>query len=140
MNRCTLFVAALLVALAARPAAAQVLGQYTPPSNPYARPPLSPYLNLNRGGIPAVNYYGLVRPQLQTERFIQQQEILAAQPLAPVPDAAAVAYATGHPTRFLSYSQYFLSTGGGGAAFGPQTIVGPTTATVGTAPKRPGIR
>jgi hypothetical protein len=138
MNRWTLALAALVVALAARPAPAQVLGQYTPPYNPYARPPLSPYLNLNRGGVPAINYYGLVRPQLQTERFIQQQEILAAQTPAAAP--ATVVYATGHPTRFMSYSQYFMSTGGGGAAFGPQTIVGPTTATVGTAPKRPGIR
>src|SRR5256885_1629029 len=83
MNRTTLALAALLVALAARPAHAQVLGSYAPFTNPYARPPLSPYLNLNRGGIPAVNYYGLVRPQLQTERFIQQQEILAGQ-AAPV--------------------------------------------------------
>jgi polysaccharide export outer membrane protein len=138
MNRWTLAVAALLVALAARPASAQALGQYTPPYNPYGRPPLSPYLNLSRGGIPAVNYYGLVRPQLQTERFIQQQEILASQAPPAVPQAAV--YTTGHPTRFMRYSQYFLSTGGGAPIFGTQTVIGPATATVGTAPRLFGVR
>jgi hypothetical protein len=139
MNRTTLALAALLVALAARPAHAQVLGSYAPFTNPYARPPLSPYLNLNRGGIPAVNYYGLVRPQLQTERFIQQQEILAGQ--TAIAGSETVLYATGHPTRFLNYSQYFLSMGGGGVVGGGfQTVTGGATATAGTAPKRPGGR
>src|SRR5262245_31778220 len=33
-----------------------------PQAGPLYRPPLSPYLNLARGGNPAINYYGLVRP------------------------------------------------------------------------------
>src|SRR5207248_3179987 len=79
MNRVTVALAALLIALAARPASAQTIGIYTPPANPFARSPISPFLNLNRGGNPAINYYGLVRPQLEAERFMQQQQLLQQQ-------------------------------------------------------------
>ena len=44
------------------------------PAAPY-RPPVSPYLNLlNRQTSPAVNYYGIVRPQVQFGQAIQQQQ------------------------------------------------------------------
>src|SRR4051794_19633319 len=43
--------------------------RYTPPS---ARPAVSPYLNLTRTGTdPAINYYGIVRPQLEFNNSIQ---------------------------------------------------------------------
>jgi len=134
MNRTTLALAAFLVALAARPAAAQTFG---PPTNPYARGPVSPYLNLIRPGNPGINYYGLVRPQIETDRYIQQQEILAAQTqvvgATPLPITV-----TGHPTRFLSYSQYFMTTSGGGTALGGvQAVTGGATATAGTPAPRP---
>src|SRR5215203_6920838 len=54
------------------------------------RPGLSPYLNLGRGGNPAINYYGLVRPQIAAERAFQaigtnivnlQSEIATDQPV-----------------------------------------------------------
>ncbi len=64
-----------LLTLAATAAAgrAQYPGQYPQPSMPGTagvpmpsgyRPPLSPYLNLLRGGDPAINYYYAVRPAL----------------------------------------------------------------------------
>src|SRR5947209_6461342 len=47
------------------------IGSYSPPStNPY--PVYSPYLNLNRPGNVAQNYFGLVQPQLQAQRNFQQ--------------------------------------------------------------------
>ena len=51
-------------------------GPYVRPrqaDNPYARPTVSPYLNLLRpGASPAINYYGLVRPQQQFQSDIGQ--------------------------------------------------------------------
>src|SRR5207302_9756411 len=43
------------------------LAQTARPLPPQAgsSPGISPYLNLLRGGLPAVNYYGIVRPQQQ---------------------------------------------------------------------------
>jgi len=130
MNRTTVALAGLLLALAARPASAQVFGQYNPPAQPYSQPPVSPYLNLFRGGPPGINYYGSVLPQIQTDRFIQQQQVLAAQ--QQVTGGTTVITATGHPTRFLSYNQYFLTQGGGvtpGIGIQPQTFTGGVTAT-----------
>ena len=57
MKRFTWALVALLAG-ATTPAWAQ-LGSYQPPFTP--RPTFSPYLNLNRAGSPAVNYYGLVQ-------------------------------------------------------------------------------
>jgi hypothetical protein len=95
--------------------------------NPYQRPTISPYLNLARGGNPAINYYGLVRPQIEQQQAIQQlqgQQNLFQQTLLQQPTAALN---TGHPTSFLSHSRYFLNRGAtsslggvpiGGAQFG----------------------
>jgi uncharacterized membrane protein YgcG len=121
MNRTVMALAALLVVVAARPVSAQALGIYNQPANPYAQPPVSPYLNLlQRGGNPAVNYYGLVLPQIDTQRYIQQQEILALQKPATTgqTNTPGLVIATGHPTRFLTYNQYFLTQGAPGAIGG----------------------
>jgi hypothetical protein len=81
---------------------------------PAARPTFSPYLNLNRAGTSAaINYYGLVRPQVtynsaiqqlqQTTQDLQQREpVVVGMELPP----------TGHATGFLSHSKYFLNRGG----------------------------
>jgi hypothetical protein len=70
-------VVALAIAVAvAIPASAQQYSGFTPhhqsqsqvPRYTPSSPTTSPYLNLlNRGGGPATNYYGLVRPQLQQQ-------------------------------------------------------------------------
>lgn len=73
--------ALLLVAVGACQAQAQTPPQTRPrpqlppaPAVPY-RPPVSPYLNLlNRQTNPAINYFGIVRPQLQFGQAIQQQQ------------------------------------------------------------------
>ena len=54
MNRTAMLLAVLLVAAAARPASAQPIGVYNQPGNPYAGPPVSPYLNLLNRGNPAI--------------------------------------------------------------------------------------
>jgi hypothetical protein len=119
---------------AAAPAAAQYPFPYQPAGGQYGTqqqnayqprvaPPVSPYLNLLRGGDPGVNYYNFVRPQLQ-----------AQSPLATAPPTIASAYApedvlldpqdplsrwprpTGHPAGFNSYQMYFNTSGTMGAA------------------------
>src|SRR5262249_51640962 len=99
--------AALVGLAAAAPAMAQVAG--SPPYNP--QPVFSPYLNMNRSNSPLVNYYGVVRPQLQTNRSIQQlgQEIQLGQntPLPASIDPAAMPLVTGHAVSFMNTASYF---------------------------------
>jgi hypothetical protein len=92
----------------------------TPPARaqyPGAPPQVSPYLNLVRGGPPAINYYGLIRPQQQLQVGLQQvqaalineqqyagaQEALANQPVI-----------TGNYATYMTQSRYFMTRGGGG--------------------------
>jgi hypothetical protein len=81
-----------------------------------ATPAFSPYLNLARGGNPAINYYGLVRPQLNFAMSLDalQGQLLAGQQSAEgrLPGEMAP---TGHAISFLNTGSYFLSTGGGRA-------------------------
>jgi hypothetical protein len=104
------------------------LGQYTPPQV-QARPPLSPWLNLNRAGAPpGVNYGTLVQPQFQTAqqlRSLQNQQTLLANELGGnmiTPGQPAPTSMTGHPVYYLDYARYFPTNGlplgsgyGGGA-------------------------
>jgi hypothetical protein len=75
-------------------------------------PPYSPYLNLLRPGTnPALNYYGLVRPQQDSARSmhaIQGQLLNTQQSIA---DQASGDLATGHPTYFMNYGGYFMNMG-----------------------------
>jgi hypothetical protein len=145
-----LFAAALALALAPGVAHAQ-LGPYMPPQtyNPYARPTISPYLNMVRPGAnPALNYYGLVRPQIQTSKALLafQQELLpVAGGLAPaVEQTTGLANnlpTTGHPTSFYNYSTYFPSATGtraGGTLGGTTPGTRPQFGTLGgaRAPRR----
>jgi hypothetical protein len=116
----TLFAA--LAALALGSGAAQAQVPYSQPqlSNPYQRPTISPYLNMLRPNVnPALNYYGLVRPQLQTTRTLQtfQQELqTVAGALAPTTQLGTQADnlpTTGHRTTFYNYGTYFPGAGGG---------------------------
>lgn len=93
-------------------------------------PAFSPYLNLLRGGVsPAVNYFGLVRPQIafQQQAFMLQQQVnqnaQSLQTLQTFSTAGlqaqqpALPY-TGHPVVFNSLGGYFnnlpIGRGGGG--------------------------
>src|SRR5688572_28997630 len=88
------------------------------------RPTVSPYLNLNRGGAPGINYYSPVRPQIETNRNIQDlgQELqqLAPDPNAPFTTGTGVPgvmttgiEGTGVPNH-MYYSHYFPSMPVGG--------------------------
>ena len=82
-------------------------------------PPVSPYLNLLRPGTsPAINYYGLVRPQADFRNAVQalQAQFGYAQQAAGA--QAGDPLATGHPVYFLNYSAYFLNTTGPATAGG----------------------
>jgi hypothetical protein len=121
-----------LVLLGACPVLAQ--GPYVrPQTGPASRPALSPYLNLLRNGSPAINYYGLVRPQQEFSRSLQEiQNELHAPPGAPAtPNSATSLPITGHPSRFFSHGGYFFShvnSGAGNARLNGTPTPGATTA------------
>jgi hypothetical protein len=106
-------------------------------------PPYSPYLNLARpGGNPAVNYYGLVRPQLDMTRTVQglQGQLQSAQQSIMAQQSADGVLTTGHPIFFMNYGGYFLNTVGGPVTPGVTGpgVTGARTSFVG--PARPGYR
>ena len=77
------------------------------PMGPPARPAFSPYLNLARfGASPALNYYGLVRPQMQLSSSVQA---LQSQALAPSTQdfLAEQAITTGNAFGYQNYQSYF---------------------------------
>ncbi len=83
-----------------------------------ASPAYSPYLNLLRNSTTSnLNYFSLVRPQLQTNQALQNLNNEMTQRQAE-DQAGGGLSGTGHPTQFLNYGGYFLSnngTGGRGA-------------------------
>lgn len=120
----------LALAGACSPSFAQFQGPgpyQRPQTNPYARPVFSPYLNLLRGGAnPAVNYFGLVRPEIDFRNNLQslQQQVNAQYATTAADENAAAALGTGHLTQFNNLSHYFNYQGG---------------AATGTGTRRPGI-
>lgn len=102
------------------------LGQYAPPPG-MSRPIVSPYLNMARpGSNAAINYYGLVRPQMDVSRNLSQLQqqfqqmdttsSLATGTTTSMPMATSM-LTTGHPVAFMNYGSYFplFNRGGGGA-------------------------
>ena len=85
-----------------------------PPGVVPGGPAFSPYLNLLRNNNPAyLNYYGLVRPQLEFRNSIQnlqQQSINTQSEISGLIDTTFPA--TGHRTTFLNTGGYFLSGSG----------------------------
>ena len=81
-------------------------GMYGPGSG--IRPAYSPYLNLARRGNPAINYYGLVRPEVDTRNAFQS----LGQQLSQVRQDVATVDATGNfPLPATGYPQRFFDTG-----------------------------
>jgi hypothetical protein len=106
-------------------------------------PTFSPYLNLVRGGSsPAINYYGIVRPEIQFGNSLYQlgvqQDLLQGQQNALSQQNTLAAYSqlptTGHASGFMTQSRYFMTNGGvgqvgntfapGGFGPGPQLPAG----------------
>jgi hypothetical protein len=79
------------------------------------RPALSPYLNLANNGDPAINYYGLVRPQIAYGQAIsnlntdvnslQAQQSVQTSALKDLPPQ------TGHVSSFMTQGRYFMTNG-----------------------------
>lgn len=92
------------------------------------RPPVSPYLNLARRDVnPAINYYGLVRPQLEFRNALQRVENQVTgleQQGAPGSDFTADLPATGQRAGFQTQNRYFFNSGVGVAGGIPGTTRG----------------
>ena len=138
MGRLPLILSTLGCLLLPALAPAQGPGPYVrPQTNPYARPVFSPYLNLLNGNTnPAINYYGLVRPEIDFRNSLQQlQQQVNTLPTTPSAPEVAGIPVTGHTTQFLNYSHFYphyLPGQSAGAAgrrpTGPQAV--PTQPTV----------
>ncbi len=96
---------------------------------PYQGPAVSPYVNLTRSGSPAgVNYYGLVRPQIEFSNSIQQlQQDVATnrEAVLTTSEAEANLPTTGHATGFMTQAKYFNTIRPGttsGGALPAQTL------------------
>lgn len=128
-GRC-LWVAAVITALWL--CIGNVQAQPPVPGGAYSRPPIySPYLNLTRGGSPALNYYGLVRPEMQFRKSIQNLagEIEANQQAVGSLNSSMTGSDlpfTGHATQFMNLGGYFMnngsSLGGGTSRYGSSTL------------------
>lgn len=89
--------------------------------NTLSRPSVSPYLNLARGGNPALNYFTLTRPpiDLRAQQFRQQQATQGLQREIDTGVRASELPPTGHSATYMNYSHYYpgltgRATGGGG--------------------------
>jgi hypothetical protein len=107
--------------VSAAPAQAQIGVYNRPVVNP--RPTVSPYLNIFRGGSGAINYYGVVRPQLEMNRQLYQlqQEVQQTTPgvVFPMdPQAQGVVSTTGHPVSFQNYAHFYGGRGGSSGVAG----------------------
>lgn len=115
---------ALLTGLVGAPAWAQ--GPYVPPNpnpnNPFARPVVSPYINLFRTNNPAIapgiNFLGITRPEFQLYGDVGQlqRQVTSLQTAATGPDVPGGLPGTGHPVAFQNLSHYY--PGGSGTAPG----------------------
>jgi hypothetical protein len=111
---------------------------FQPQTSPFYQPPVSPYLNLFRGGNPGINYYGLVRPQVQAQQNLQQlqlqQQLQAQQQAQQMQSQQAILLSpatqmsplptTGHPAYFNAAGLFFGSIPG--RTGGTPTITGGT--------------
>jgi hypothetical protein len=127
MNRQLVFLALIVMATVLSPSVADA----QPPLPGTARPTFSPFLNLARqGGTPALNYYGLVRPEMQFNQSLQNLQGAIGTNQQAIGDLQAGGVpATGHATQFLNYGGYFLNNGAPavnqGYGVGTQTILNP---------------
>ncbi|MBY0230973.1 MAG: hypothetical protein K2W96_16935 [Gemmataceae bacterium] len=127
---------ALLAALAALlwSGLASAQGLLRPGISTNPRPAYSPYLNLARGGAsPAFNYFGLVRPELAFRDNIgalqndvtTNRQLITGLAAAGTPGGGGLV--TGHSTRYLNTSGYFLNLSGGTGGRGAGATIGSGT-------------
>jgi hypothetical protein len=118
----------LFVLLGQQPVSAQT---------PVNRPPVSPYLNLLRTGTsPAINYYGIVRPQIDFRNSVlqlQQQTANNQQSLSEL--QASSPLTTGHAAQFMNHTRFFMTMGKQGA-FNRNVVSGPFARPAAASPAR----
>lgn len=118
------FAAAALavLALASAPVAAQ-----PPTPGPIARPAFSPYLNLLRpGNSPALNYFGLVRPEQsfrQTFQAVQSAVTTNQRTLADLARGGELGQ-TGAPAQFQNHLGFFQNQQSAGFGVGARGLTG----------------
>jgi hypothetical protein len=107
----------LLTSFAAQDALAQFQFQ-----NPVARPAVSPYLNLlRRGQDPGLNYYNLVRPDIEFRQnigLLQGETSTNRSAISSLDQSFGLPLITGHRSGFMTQGRYFMNNGIGGAGFG----------------------
>jgi hypothetical protein len=119
--------AVAVLGLAGGTAAAQP--PYSPagqPTGPVTRPTFSPYMNLLRSSnSPGVNYYGLVRPQVQAHRAISELQSAVTRPaVTPFDTADPGLPVTGQTFGYMTHSRYFMNNQAGGAGGSWGNVVG----------------
>lgn len=93
--------------------ASEVLAQ---PVFPASRPTFSPYLNLARSGSsPTLNYYGLVRPEINNRQNLQAIQSVAAANQRSIGDLVngGELPTTGVSSQFMNHYSYFQNQGSG---------------------------
>lgn len=118
-TRVTSLAASTVILLAvALEAPAQIPGSMAPGTAPMqSGPTFSPYLNLlQRGGSPAINYYGLVRPEIQFRNTMQSlaNELEQTQTEVAVGGQPPTLTQTGHPIQFFNLGHYYPGSVQGG--------------------------
>jgi len=102
--------------------------QFQPNQPPPRRPAFSPYLNLVRpGGGPTLNYFGLVRPELEFRQNIGglQQQTNSLTEAANNPNTVDQGIRpTGNSASFMNYSHYFNIRSTAPSPFNPTGPIG----------------
>jgi hypothetical protein len=132
MKRLVFVLLASLIPLSAGTARAQFAPPSRPNYGPGYKPPLSPYLNLLRGGDQAANYFlGTIPEQqrrLNATQFATEINALDQRTLGAVLTPEASIYqilpGTGHPTAFGTTGYYFGNTNPYGAGGGQRPLAG----------------
>jgi len=144
----SILAALFALAVAAPAAQAQLFGPG--PTTPYYRQPYGPFGGYGGFGGPNLFGQGLVAPPAGIGGFrpiapgqpgypggptsiVPEQALAGRAPLTVDPNSANI---TGHPTRFMAYSQYFQNQGPGTQTIAPGR---PTTTFFGAAGPQPAI-
>ncbi|MBI3406890.1 MAG: hypothetical protein HY040_00855 [Planctomycetes bacterium] len=111
----TLFLSVLATALIPGAASAQYFPLQRPQLNPYAQPAISPYLDIVRGGNPAINYYNGTLTEFDRRNNALQQQYMQSQvnqlqqqtTLLEEQDFIPALSQTGHAAGFQVYGGYY---------------------------------
>jgi hypothetical protein len=110
---------ALALVLGFAPSEGRAQGRSAPRSITSNSPTVSPFINLGRiGGAfnPAIDYYGIVRPQIDfaaTQNSLAQQGVVLQQQVQQLENLPPGAVVTGVRAQFMNSSRYFQNNRGG---------------------------